>query len=66
MDTAAAVVRFVSFRFVGFDAGRPLLRGTSFWGFRTNVSSLTDQGILRAFCKDQDPLEGTWFVLVEL
>ena len=29
--------RFVSFRFVGFDAGRPLLRGTSFWGFRTNV-----------------------------
>ena len=30
-------LRFVSFRFVGFDAGRPLVRGTSFWGFRTNV-----------------------------
>jgi hypothetical protein len=27
----------VSFRFVGFDAGRPLVRGTSFRGFRTNV-----------------------------
>ena len=29
--------RFVSFRFVGFDAGRPLVSGTSFWGFRSNV-----------------------------
>ena len=29
--------RFVSFRFVSFDAGRPLVSGTSFWGFRTNV-----------------------------
>ena len=30
-------VRFVSFRFVRSDAGRPLVRGTSFWGFRSNV-----------------------------
>ena len=27
----------VSFRFVGFDAGRPLVSSTSFWGFRSNV-----------------------------
>ena len=32
--------RSVSFRFVGIDAGRPLVRGTSFWGFRTNVNSM--------------------------
>ena len=35
--TRATAPRFVSFRFVGFDAGRPLVRDTSFWGFRTNV-----------------------------
>ena len=33
----AVSFRFVSFRFVEFDAGCPLVRGTSFGGFRTNV-----------------------------
>ena len=28
---------FVSFRFKGFDAGRPLVRDTPFWGIRSNV-----------------------------
>ena len=36
--------RFVSFRFVLFDAGRPLLRGTSFWGFRTTAVTLQFNG----------------------
>ena len=26
-----------TFRFVGFDAGRPLVRDTPFWGIRSNV-----------------------------
>ena len=29
--------RFVSFCLMPVAQGRPLLRGTSFWGFRTNV-----------------------------
>ena len=28
-----------SFRFVGFDAGHPLVRGMSFWGFRSYCSN---------------------------
>jgi hypothetical protein len=40
IDLLFGLIFSITFRFVGFDAGRPLVRDTSFWGFRSITQKL--------------------------